>query len=181
MELAVELGVPLATGSLPDSYPSASLLHPKRRFGVYLGGTLIGAAGEIHPGVLKRYKIKRARPCYFELQSEGLLTGGKRPSFVEPPSYHPVIRSLAFTLPHGVEAGDILAKMLEDAPKSLSSAGITDEYRHEDKGETLRTITYQLVFANPDFSITAEEVNSLAEALIAKIDDCFGNQGVSLR
>jgi phenylalanyl-tRNA synthetase beta chain len=180
-ELATELGLGLKTVPLPPEYPIVSLLHPRRSFGVAINGELAGAAGEIHPVILKAYKIKRARPCYFEIDAKALLGPGKRPVYVEPPSYHPVIRSLAFTLPHGIAAGEIERCMSAAAPPSLSSVQIVDEYRHEGAGAELRTITYELTFANPDFSITAEEVNGVAEQLIEEVHREFGGRDVKLR
>lgn len=180
-ELAAELGLPIGLTRLPEDYPVASLLHSSRSFGITIHGELVGAAGEIHPKALKAFKIKRARPCYFEIQADTLLGAGERPGYVEPPSYHPVVRSLSFTLPHGLTAGEIRSSMIQAAPPSLSAIQIVDEYSHEGAESDLRTITYELRFANPDFSVTAEEVNGFAETLIEAVQTQFGDQGVKLR
>ena len=71
--------------------------------------------------------------------------------------------------------------MRDAGPSGLTSIDIVDEYRHEENGAPLRTLTYQLTFANPEFSITAEEVNQIAEGLIAQVDETLGEKGVRLR
>ena len=45
-EIGVEVGLNLRFEALDETYPCASILHPKRRFGILLNDTLIGAAGE---------------------------------------------------------------------------------------------------------------------------------------
>ena len=54
---------------------------------------------------------------------------------------------------------------------------VTDVYAHGD-GE--RTLTFELVFSS-DGDVSAEATNEAAEALIASVEQQFGDQGVRLR
>jgi phenylalanyl-tRNA synthetase beta chain len=181
-ELSVALNVPLSFTEV-GQHPLTDALHPnRRRFITSASGAVVGICGEVHPDVLSRGKIKRARPVYVEIDAQALLqSDAKRPSFSDPPDWHAVVRNLAFTLPHGVQAGAIAELLVSAGPEHLGSVDIVDEYRHEEDGKAVRTITFALSFDNPSFDVTADQVNEICTGLIADVDSAWGSRGVKLR
>lgn len=180
-ELSVALGREVSVVAGHD-HPLAAMLHPQRRAVVLVDGKPAGVLGEVHPTVVKNHKLKGIRPVYFEVDAGILLAPTPRiPTYREPPTWSPVVRSLAFTLPGRVEAGAVAAHLQAAGPQNLDGVLITDRFDHEEGGQAVRTITFALSFANPDNSLTAEVVNSAAEALIASVHARFGDQGVHLR
>ena len=98
------------------------------------------------------------------------------PRYAERSAHQPIQRSLAFTLPLRIKAGQVQAILGAQA-----SVQVTDLFRHVEEGEPVRTVTFQLVFDNPTGSTTAEQVNQRCEGLIAQVTGELGERGVRLR
>lgn len=178
--VALRLELTLSTEGV-EEHPLATCLHPGRRARIVRGdGQTVGILGEVHPAVLKRARIKAARPCYFELEADALVEG-PRPPYEEPPAVHPIVRSLAFTLPDRFEAGRVQACLRASGPTWLEGVDITDLFAHERDGQPVRTVTYALRFANPEANRTADEVNAAVEQLVQAVETQFADQDVRLR
>lgn len=171
-ELAVELGIPLTLGPAEPTHPLAGCLHPGRQAVVRLGDRTVGILGEVHPNVVRGFGVKRGAPVYLEIEADALLgTAGHRPDYVEPSNLHPVVRSLAFGLPPGVEAGAVAATLAEAGPSWLREVAITDLFL---PGEGLRAVTFELRYANTDGAgRSAEEVNAATEAMVRAVTGAF--------
>ncbi|MBT3224343.1 MAG: hypothetical protein HN348_35195, partial [Proteobacteria bacterium] len=180
-EIGVILGLNLRLVKADPEYPLYSLLHPKRHAQVLLGDEVVGVIGEVHPRVVAAYKLKRTRPCYFELAANIVERQHSRPPYVEPPAHHPIVRSLAFTLPKGIPAIHIARHLKSSGPTWLDEVVITDQFDHVEDTKPVRTITFALTFVNPDFDLTADKTNAATGALIEAIHLQFGPQGVQLR
>ncbi|MCA9494148.1 MAG: hypothetical protein KC621_29675, partial [Myxococcales bacterium] len=185
-ELSVELGIDLEVGEADREHPLFGLLHPNRRQGIVSGGRTVGILGEPHPAVSRRYKLKQATPVYLEIDADALLVEGTRPAWSDPPSVQPVVRSLAFGLPRGVEAGDIAAVLHANGPDWLEHVLIVDLFRLEPASpqEPDRAITYELRFEGAgadDEPRTAEEINAAVVAMVAVVSEQFGPMGVRQR
>jgi len=177
-ELAVELGLDLLVRGADADHPLASSLHPNRQGAILLDGEVVGIVGEVHPDVRDRAKLKHSAPIYLEIEAAALLAPGSRPAFVEPSAFHPVVRSLAFTLPHRMEAGAVRSWLHASGPDDLAAVTVTDVYPH---GDGRRTITYELTFRHEGEQVSSDEVNAAVEALVASVEEQFGDAGVSLR
>lgn len=181
-ELAAELSLDLITAPASDADPLTSLLHPGRRVALELDGRRVGILGEVHPEIRKRLKLKKLRPWYFELDADAILEPGARPSFVEPPSTHPMERTLAFGLPSGIEADSIRAFLDACGPAWLERVAITDRFDTTGAdGNPIRSITYELRFDNTSQERSADEVNAVLEELVGAVHEQFGSSGVAQR
>lgn len=180
-ELALRLRLPLSFGPASEHVATADLLHPNRRLGVWLDGAPVGVIGEVHPAIVAAFKIKRATPCYLELDVASLERPGRVTPFVEPSRFNPSTRSLAFTLPRRVEAGEVVAQMRAAGPSWLRSVEIVDLYEHEEQGEPVRTFTYALTWLDEGVERTSDEINAASEGLIRAVLAALGDRGVRLR
>lgn len=183
-ELAVELGLDLSLDVPHDGDPLSGLLHPGRQASITLDGQRVGILGEVHPAVCRRFKLKRARPCYLEIRAEALLADGSPPGFVEPPGVHPIERDLTFSLPPRVEADSVAAWLHANGPDWLERVTITACFEHEQDGVPRRAISYALRFTPVDAEgrgRTAEAVNGALESLVAAVHQQFGSAGVVQR
>jgi len=179
-ELGATLGLPLTVGEADPTAPLYGCLHPGRQGSVLLNGRRVGVLGEIHPTVVRNYKIKQDRPCYLEIDSD-VLTSGRRPTFMEPDDVHPSVRSLAFTLPGTVRAGAIAEHMRRSGPPWLTHVDIVDLFSHVADGTPVRTVTFELTYSNQAAARSADEVNAASEYLIDAVAQRFGDAGVKLR
>lgn len=180
-ELAVELSLPLTLQSVSGDDPLSGCLHPNRQAEIWMDGRRVGILGEVHPAVIEAFRIKRARPCYLELERSALSALGARPTYTEPPPHQPIVRSLAFALPAQVNAGQVAAVLKDSGPDWLETVNMTDLFAFQEDGRALRAVTYELVYANTDGSQTADAINELTEALVVAVHDTFAADGVSQR
>jgi phenylalanyl-tRNA synthetase beta chain len=178
-EIAQALHAPLTFATEGQS-PLAGVLHPHRQQQVFCCDREVGIFGEVHPRLIKSFGIRKGRPIYFELALNRICT---LPEAAVPlPGARPYsVRSLAFTLPHGVEGAKVLAVLRVHAHPALVKAEITDVYVHEQDGKPVRTLTFVLSYQNEDASLTAEAINAATEALIPAVHTTLGGLGVRLR
>lgn len=181
-ELSLELSLPFAIQPLDQNDPLASSLHPSRAASIYLGTQPVGIFGEIHPTVVANFKLKKARPVFFQIGKSALMGEASSKIIIEPSSTHPVDRSLAFTLPRGLTADEVATHMIKIGPEYLDRVIIDDLYEHKNSsGDPVRTITFNLIYSTEQSSKTAEQVNAESQALIDGVIVRFGDLGVSLR
>lgn len=180
-DLAVELALPLTVAPSDGSDPLSSCLHPNRQAVILLDGERVGVFGEVHPAIIEAHRIKRARPCYLELDADALVKPARRCSYVEPPVHQPIVRSLAFSLPHRVAAGEIHDALLGSGPDWLAAVAITDRFDYTEGDQALRAMTFELTFSNEEGSRSSDEVNQQLVRLVASIDEGFGPRGVRQR
>ncbi len=178
-DLARELCLPLTVGPADPTDPLHPCLHPGRQAAVLLDGRRVGILGEVHPAVVEAHRIKRARPCYLEIDAEALMLPPRRPGYVAPPIQQPMVRNLAFSLPIRVSAGEVVAGLRAAGPAWLTDIAITDS--NTDGDRALRAITFELTFANDEGTRSSDEVNELLSVLVAAIDARLGDRGVSQR
>jgi phenylalanyl-tRNA synthetase beta chain len=180
-EIATELSLSLTLRTASGEDPLSGCLHPNRQAEIWMDGRRVGILGEVHPSVIEAFRIKRARPCYLELDRAALASAGARPAYTEPPPHQPIVRSLAFALPAEVTAGQVAAVLHDSGPEWLEKVNMTDLFAFEQDGRPLRAVTYELVYANAEGSRTAEAVNERTEALVSAVHDAFAADGVYQR
>lgn len=180
-ELAVRLGLPLTVRACEGARDVSGRLHPHRRADIVLDGAVVGILGEVHPRVAAAFEVRRGRPAYLELDLDALDVPERRADVKEPPPRPPSVRSLAFSLPHGVEAGAVVACLRTNGPEWLAGVAVTDLYAHELDGVPVRTITCVLSYRNDDAALSVETLNTTTEVLAAAVEATLGGAGVKLR
>jgi phenylalanyl-tRNA synthetase beta chain len=180
-EIATVLQIPLSIGPVDTSQPLSDCLHPGRQATIRLDGEVVGMLGEVHPRITTAFKLKRKRPIYFEI-SRSAVEGPKQSTrYKERSVQQPIVRSLAFSLPPQVQAGDIANAMKNSGPNWINSIDIVDLFEHEEDGVAKRAVTFSIVYSNEDGNRSAEEVNQASTGLIGSVEKEYGPQGVTLR
>jgi phenylalanyl-tRNA synthetase beta chain len=180
-EIGTTLGIPLLVGPADAHHPLSDCLHPGRQAAVTLGGKTVGVLGEVHPGIAKAFKLKRSRPVYLELDRNALEAAPTLNRYAERSMHQPIMRSLAFSLPPRVAAGDVVNLMMNKGPEWLEQVDIVDLFAHDDSGTPMRAVTFSLRYGNENGDRSADSVNQASEALIAAIESALGPKGVKLR
>jgi phenylalanyl-tRNA synthetase beta chain len=180
-EIGTALGLDLRISPSESIHPLSDCIHPGRQAQVTLNGAVVGILGEVHPRIAKAFKLKRARPVYMELERDALLTQPTQIRYTERSVHQPIMRSLAFSLPTKVTAGEVSDFLLERGPQWLETVDIVDLFDHEEDGRPMRAITFALRYGNAQGDRSADAVNQASEALIEAIQEAFGPRGVSLR
>ena len=180
-EIGTTLGIPLTINASENAHPLADCLHPGRQASVQLNGQTVGIFGEVHPRITKAFKLKRVRPVYMELDRDALLSAAVQTRYVERSVHQPILRSLAFSLPAKVTAGQVVDVLNSDGPEWLDAVEIVDLFEHDADGKPMRAITFALRFSNDAGDRSADAVNQACETLIGAVDSALGPLGVTLR
>ncbi|MFB4304173.1 phenylalanine--tRNA ligase subunit beta [Actinomadura sp. NTSP31] len=165
--VAAEVGVELAVRA--DQHAP---WHPGRCAALYVGDTLVGHAGELHPRVTKAYGLP-ARTCAMELELRRL----GEPVAVRAPhvSTYPVAtQDVALVVGSEVPAADVEAALRDGAGDLLESIRLFDVYTGEQVGEGRKSLAYSLRFRAPDRTLTAEEASQARDAAVAVAADRTG-------
>ncbi|MFG2006945.1 phenylalanine--tRNA ligase subunit beta [Spirillospora sp. NPDC048911] len=139
--------------------------HPGRCAALYLGETLVGHAGELHPRVIKAYGLP-SRTCAMELELRR-LGDPVSPSAPHVSSYPVATQDVALTVDAAVPAADVEAALRAGAGELLESIRLFDIYTGEQVGEGRKSLAYTLRFRAPDRTLTAEEAGAARDAAVA--------------
>jgi phenylalanyl-tRNA synthetase beta subunit len=181
-ELSVELGCTLSLSvSEASADTTGSLLHPYRRAAIFRAGQPVGVLGEVSPLQVQAMGLKKARPCYLELDLSALGLRSDMGTY-QPPSLRPLsTRSLAFSLAPQVRAAEVLAVMMSVAPDWLESIDITDQFIHQEEGQPMRALTFAIRYRNDDSERSTEVLNQATEGLAEAVISALGSRGLTQR
>jgi phenylalanyl-tRNA synthetase beta chain len=180
-EIATALRVPLKVATADSAHPLSDCLHPGRQASIQLNGETIGILGEVHPRVTKAFKLKRVNPVYLEIARSALLSAAETHRYRERSVHQPIMRSLAFSLPSGITAGEVAQTLQTAGPAWLERIDIVDSFEHEEDGQPMRAITFSLRYGNAAGDRSADAVNETSSSLIDAVIAAYGTRGVTLR
>ncbi len=176
-EIGIKLGLNFQIKVEKDTHLVAPLLHPHRQASIWLNGQCVGVIGEFHPQICTDFKIKRVRPCYFELDQSVLRKDAKSVAYQLPSVHQPLTRTVAFSLPGQVQASEIQ----ETLATVGASVSVVDLFKFEDDAGPQRAITFELVFSNDSGTLTAEACNQQLQSAMDTVLTKFSDRGVQHR
>ena len=141
--------------------------HPGRCAALYVGDTLVGHAGELHPRVVQAYGLPD-RTVAMELET-GLLGSVDAPVPAPAVSTFPVAtQDVALVVSADVPAADVEAALRSGAGELLESVRLFDVYKGAQVGEGRKSLAYALRFRAPDRTLTVEEATAARDAAVAE-------------
>ncbi|WP_084957951.1 phenylalanine--tRNA ligase subunit beta [Thermoactinospora rubra] len=150
--------------------------HPGRCAALYVGDTLVGHAGELHPRVIEAYGLPR-RTCAMELELSRLEARMPGPVQAPPVSSYPVAtQDVALVVPDFTPVADVEAALRDGAGELLESLRLFDVYTGAQVGEGNKSLAYTLRFRAPDRTLTVEETTAARDAAVAVAADRLGAQ-----
>ncbi|SDJ91244.1 phenylalanyl-tRNA synthetase beta chain [Nonomuraea maritima] len=150
--------------------------HPGRCAALYVGDTLVGHAGELHPRVIEAYGLP-PRTAAMELELSRLES--VMPGPVETPavSAYPVAtQDVALIVPDFTPVADVEAALRDGAGELLESIRLFDVYAGEQVGEGNKSLAYTMRFRASDRTLTVEETTAARDAAVAVAADRVGAQ-----
>ncbi|SDL69274.1 phenylalanine--tRNA ligase subunit beta [Nonomuraea jiangxiensis] len=150
--------------------------HPGRCAALYVGDTLVGHAGELHPRVVEAYGLP-ARTSAMELELSRLEA--RMPGPVETPAVSPypvATQDVALIVPDFTPVADVEAALRDGAGALLESIRLFDVYVGAQVGEGNKSLAYTMRFRAPDRTLTAEETTAARDAAVAMAADRVGAQ-----
>jgi phenylalanyl-tRNA synthetase beta chain len=151
--------------------------HPGRCAALFVGPTLVGHAGELHPRVIQALGLPD-RTVAMELEIDR-LGAPDAPAPAPAVSTFPVAtQDVALVVGSEVPAADVEEALRAGAGELLESVRLFDVYEGAQVGEGRRSLAYALRFRAPDRTLTAEETTAARDAAVA---EAAGRTGAVLR
>ncbi|GII95300.1 phenylalanine--tRNA ligase subunit beta [Sinosporangium siamense] len=148
--------------------------HPGRCAALYVGDTLVGHAGELHPRVVEAYGLP-PRACAMELELtrlERLHTGPVQARRVS--AYPVATQDVALIVPDWTSVADVETALRDGAGELLESVRLFDVYTGAQVGEGNKSLAYTLRFRAPDRTLTVEETTAARDAAVAVAAERLG-------
>jgi phenylalanyl-tRNA synthetase beta chain len=140
------------------------LLHPGKAASVGAG-----IVGELHPAVLEGVW------GVFELDLAGLLEAANDDvRYADVITYPAVRQDLAFAVPEGVAAGDLVAAAHEAAGPELREMRAFDVYRGGQVGEGRKSIAFAVNFQSSERTLSDEDAAALRQKIVDALARKFG-------
>ena len=140
--------------------------RPGRCASVVVDGVVVGAVGELDPGVLAAFGVGGPAVA-FEIETGALIGGARRDQeFVALSSYPAATMDLAFVLDETVPAADVLATVRRAGGDLVEDVRVFDEFRAESLGAGTRSLAIAIRFRAPDRTLKDKELGAVRQACI---------------
>ena len=147
--------------------------HPGRCAALFLGGALVGHAGELHPRVIGTLGLP-ARTCAMELDLDAFEPPAPAPTPTLS-TYPPVLLDVAVVVRSDLPSADVLVALREGAGELLESVRLFDVYVDADRlGAGLKSLAFALRFRASDRTLTIEEAAVARDAAVARAAQVTG-------
>ncbi|MBC9956995.1 phenylalanine--tRNA ligase subunit beta [Yimella sp. cx-51] len=159
--LADALAVPLQvrTGAVMP-------FHPGRCAELVLAnGTVIGAAGELHPKVVSALGLS-GRPVGGELDLDALVAAAGNPQAVGLSNFPIVQSDVALTVDSAVRAGEVLETLRSAAGAELEAIELFDSYEGDQVGQGKKSLAFRMTFRGHR-TLKTDEVNQWRDAAVS--------------
>lgn len=154
------------------SYKSIQMteMHPGQTAGIFLGETLIGFVGQVHPKIASNYELKSAYVA--ELNLEALIEAEKAPLVFEAVSKYPAVsRDIAMLVEETNTNAEIAEVIKAAAGKFLTKLQVFDVYQGANIEAGKKSMAYNLTFVDPQATLTDEEINRIMNKVTKKLEE----------
>lgn len=154
------------TDNLPNYY------HPGRSASLTLGKNIIGYFGEIHPSIIKLYKLDN-NAVGFELFLDNIpLQKPKygRKGMIQISDYQAVERDFAFLVKQNIEIDQIKRLVLQADKKLIKSVNIFDIYQGKGINSDEKSIAFTVTIQASDHTLAEKEIEELSQKIIETIE-----------
>ena len=157
---AVNLGALGGTGA--DAHAAAGLYPSRAGLLSDASGAVVGALGEVDPGVLERFGLEQRPVGVVVLNLDALFALPRRPARARPISRFPSSDlDLAFVLPEEVPAAELEAALRAASGEELESITLIDVYRGPGIAEGARGLTFRLRLSSLEHTLSDAELVEL--------------------
>jgi phenylalanyl-tRNA synthetase beta chain len=147
-------------------------LHPANQAAIMVNGNKVGVVGEVHPKVLAAFEIDE-HAYLFEIKVNDLVpftTGLKR--YQPIPRFPAIVRDIALVLDEKVTH-----QQIREAIKSfplVTESTVFDVYSGKQVPAGKKSLAYRIVYQSPTQTLTEDEVNSVQDKILMRLNKQFG-------
>lgn len=139
--------------------------HPYVSAEIYLGKTLLGIFGKVHPSYAAGYDLKNA--LYAELRTGVLLSNkASKVKFVPIDKYPSVSRDIALVVAKDVTAEKLLQTINSAGKQMIKSLEVFDVYEGEHVEAGYKSVALNIVYQSSDHTLKDEEVNAVHNKIL---------------
>ena len=150
--------------------------HPGRCAELTVGETVVGYAGELHPGVVKAFDLP-ARTAAVEIDLDLLVSLVPGAGSLDPVSAHPVAKEdIALIVDEDVPVAAVQAAVVEGGGALLESVRLFDIYRGAPVPEGKKSVAFALRLRAPDRTLTDADAAAARDAAVAAAVERVGAQ-----
>ncbi|MCZ0704593.1 phenylalanyl-tRNA synthetase beta chain [Natronobacillus azotifigens] len=143
-------------------------MHPGRTAQIIVNNVPVGFIGQVHPRLQKAFDLKDT--YVFDLDLDYLFAiHSDEPSFTKIPRYPTVSRDIALVVSEQVAAGAVEETIKAEAGELLHDVHVFDLYQGENLPEGKKSLAFNLLYSNPDRTLTDEEVEASYQAILAAV------------
>ena len=147
--------------------------HPGRQGRIVYQGQEVVVYGEVHPAVLRNFKVP-GRVYAAELKLEAILElFGVTPYFHSLPKYPAVDRDLAFIVDRQQAVGELMAELEQLGGDLLTKITLFDLYEGKPIPANKKSVAFSFRF-QAERTLTDGEINAIMERLITGLSVKFG-------
>lgn len=148
-------------------------LHPGRTADIFLNGKRIGFVGQVHPSVQKELDLKDT--FVFELSLKEVLDTATDPlQYTAIPRFPSITRDIALVADKETGAGTLKEIILTAGAPLLKEAYVFDLYEGEHMEEGKKSIAFSLKYADPERTLTDEEVTKVHDKVLKALAEKAG-------
>jgi len=156
-------------GEVEFRYSAFPWLHPGQSAIVSIDGTDIGWIGSIHPGILKRLKVKGSVQA-FELDLN-ILSKREIPSTNIISHYPSVRRDLALIVPEKINFSEISRNVIDLSGDLLKNLVLFDLYSGQNVEKGYKSLAIGLILQSVSCNLTDEVVDSLVQDVVQGLEE----------
>lgn len=147
--------------------------HPGRQGSITYQGREVVLYGEVHPEVLRNFRIP-GRVYAAEIHFEAILDlFGQTTEFHSLPKYPAVDRDLAVVVDAHQAVGELIDLLEEQAGELLQKITVFDVYAGKPIPEGKKSVAFSLRFQG-NRTLTDEEINTIMERCVSSLNTQFG-------
>ena len=148
--------------------------HPGRCAKVYVGDTLIGVFGQIHPAVAENYGVNAELYCA-ELSFDALYSvKGGIPVYAPLPKFPAVTRDIAVVCRADIPVGELTDCIMANGGKYLVDCTLFDVYTGHHIAEGHKSAAFSLTMRADDQTLTDEHAEETVKAVLDALKVKFG-------
>ncbi len=143
----------------------AELYHPGKNGSLFIGETKIGSFGELHPSVLKNFKVKN-KTCIFELFLNEIFDlkisrTNLNESFYKS-NFQSSTRDFSFEIEKNLRSKELVDFIKRIDKEIISDVKVFDNYESSES----RSIAIEVVMQSDERTLTEQEITQLSEKII---------------
>lgn len=147
-------------------------LHPGRAAKVFIGETLVGFIGQVHPLTAKKYEINETYVC--ELNLDLIFASQRSGIDYENVSKYPAVkRDIALLVDQTVSNQQLVEVIRGKGGKFLKDIQLFDIFQGEKLGENKKSMAYSLTFLNSEATLVDEEVTKVLEKIEKELVELY--------